>query len=108
MRSLDYLLVGGGLQNALIASALAHYRPEARVALVEAADRVGGNHLWCFHGLDVPDVAVPFVEPLVVRRWPRYRVRFSSYDRTLEEPYAAVTSDRVHEHLSRLAAAGRL
>jgi lycopene beta-cyclase len=108
MRNLDYLLVGGGLQNALIASALTHHQPTARVAVVEQAARLGGNHLWCFHALDVPEPSVPFVEPFVVRRWPTYRVRFPSYERALDEPYAAVTSDAVHERLSDLAAAGRL
>lgn len=108
MGNLDYLLVGGGLQNALIASALAHHQPTARVAVVEQTARIGGNHLWCFHALDVPESAVPFVEPFVVRRWPKYRVRFPSYERTLDEPYAAVTSDAVHEHLSDLAEAGRV
>jgi lycopene beta-cyclase len=104
----DYVLVGGGLQNALVASALARHRPEARVALVEAAARLGGNHVWCFHALDVPESAGAFVEPFVVRRWPRYLVRFPEYARTLDEPYAAVTSDSVHEHTSALAQHGQL
>ena len=108
MESLDYLLVGGGLQNALIASALAHHQPTARVAVVEQTARIGGNHLWCFHALDVPESAMRFVDPFVVRRWPAYRVLFPSYARTLEESYAAVTSDAVHERLSDLAAAGRV
>lgn len=106
MSSLDYLLVGGGLQNALVTSALAHHRPGARVALVEAEKRLGGSHVWCFHSLDIPEPAVPFVEPCVTRRWAKYRVCFPSYVRVLDEPYAAVTSDSVHERLSLLAAAG--
>lgn len=103
MAILDYLLIGGGLQNALIASALAHYRPEVRVAVVEASHRIGGNHLWCFHAEDVPKHASPFVDPFVVRRWPRYQVRFHAYERTLEEPYAAVSSDQLHDGLARLS-----
>ena len=108
MDTIDYLLVGGGLQNALIASALVHRRPRVRVVVVEASSRVGGNHLWCFHALDVPEAAVAFVEPFVVRRWPQYRVRFPAYTRTLDDAYAAVTSDAVHAHLSNLAATGRV
>ncbi|HEX6277699.1 MAG TPA: lycopene beta-cyclase CrtY [Polyangiaceae bacterium] len=108
MARIDYLLVGGGLQNALVAAALAERRPGARVVLIESSERTGGNHLWCFHALDVPEPCVPFVEPLVVRRWPKYRVRFPTYARTLEEPYAAVSSGSVHEHLTRLAGDGRL
>ncbi|HEV8549680.1 MAG TPA: lycopene cyclase family protein, partial [Polyangiaceae bacterium] len=70
----DYVLAGGGLQNGLIAAALAVHRPEARVALVERAPRVGGNHTWCFHAADIAPEARFFVEPFVARRWPAYAV----------------------------------
>jgi lycopene beta-cyclase len=92
----DYLLVGGGLQNGLLALALAHFRPEAKVALVEQSSRLGGNHTWCFHAADVPAAAAPIVDRLVVRRWSGYRVRFPLLERDLDESYAAVTSDHLH------------
>jgi lycopene beta-cyclase len=95
--SFDYLLVGGGLGNALIALALREQRPEARVALVEQHAAVGGNHVWCFHAGDVDDAARPFVSRLVGARWPRYDVRFPQLSRTLEAPYAAVRSERLAE-----------
>ena len=88
----DYLLVGGGLGNALIALALFETRPRARVALVEQHGALGGNHVWCFHAGDVDATAQPFVSRLVGTRWPRYDVRFPELTRTLEEPYAAVRS----------------
>jgi lycopene beta-cyclase len=97
---LDYILVGGGLSSCLIALALFERRPGARVALVEQHERLGGNHLWCFHAGDVTEDA-GFVTPLVTRRWPRYEVRFPELRRTLDEPYAAVTSDRLHEVVTR-------
>ena len=108
MNRFDFLLIGGGLQNALLASALAHHRPDVRVAIVEAESRLGGNHLWCFHAEDVSAQAAPFVEPFVVRRWPTYRVDFPSYSRVLDESYAAVTSDALHDGLMRLAESGRV
>lgn len=93
----DYALVGGGLGNALIALALFERRPAARVALVEQRATLGGNHIWCFHAGDVEDNAQRFVSPLVTARWPRYDVRFPALQRTLEQPYAAVRSERLHE-----------
>ncbi|HET7544035.1 MAG TPA: lycopene beta-cyclase CrtY [Polyangiaceae bacterium] len=108
MKQLDFLLVGGGLQNALIASALAHHQPRARVAIVEAESRVGGNHVWCFHAEDVSLEAAPFVEPFVVRRWPKYRVHFPTYARTLEDSYAAVTSNALHDALVGLSGRTRV
>lgn len=93
----DYVLVGGGLGNALIALALFAKRPAARVALVEQRASLGGNHVWCFHAGDVEDETHHFVSPLVGARWPRYEVRFPELARTLDEPYAAVRSERLHE-----------
>jgi lycopene beta-cyclase len=93
----DYLLVGGGLGNALIALALFEARPGLRVGLVEQHDTLGGNHVWCFHAGDVAEAARPFVSRLVSARWPRYEVRFPELARTLEEPYAAVRSERLDQ-----------
>ncbi len=104
MPDFDYVLVGGGLQNCLIALALAHRQPGARVAIVERSARVGGNHTWCFHAGDVPSDAHVWLRPLVVQRWPGYTVHFPSFERTLDEPYAAVTSERLHEVVSERAA----
>ena len=96
----DYLLVGGGLAGSLLALALFQHRPKARVALVEKQAHLGGNHLWCFHAGDVHDAA-DFVRPLVTQRWPAYEVRFPDLSRTLDEPYAAVTSQRLDAVVQR-------
>jgi len=93
----DYLLVGGGLGNALIALALFAARPGSRVGLVEQRSALGGNHVWCFHAGDVESAARPFVSRLVSAQWPRYEVRFPDLQRTLEEPYAAVRSERLNQ-----------
>ena len=108
MTRFDYVLVGGGLQNALIAKALLQLRPGARIAVVEGRSQLGGNHTWCFHAADVPAEATSFVEPFVVERWARQSVSFPALARTLEEPYAALSSESVHRVLSRHAANGEL
>jgi len=93
----DYLLIGGGLQNALIALALLEANPARRIALVERGPRLGGNHTWCFHADDIPDGSRAFVDPLVVHRWPGYSVAFPNLIREVPAPYAGVTSERLHE-----------
>lgn len=95
MTKFDYLLVGGGLQNALVAEALLTNQPGVRIGLLERSGTLGGNHTWCFHGGDVPVAALPFVAPFVVREWERYSVEFSNLSRTVESRYSVVTSERL-------------
>jgi lycopene beta-cyclase len=101
----DCLLVGGGLQNALIAMALLERQPAARFALIERDRRLGGNHLWCFHARDVPPDARGFTDPLVAHRWPGYQVAFPGLKRRLEVEYLGITSDWLHEVVSQRVAA---
>ncbi|HEY3594857.1 MAG TPA: lycopene cyclase family protein, partial [Polyangiaceae bacterium] len=101
--SYDYLLVGGGLQSALLALALAKEQPGAKVALIEREAKLGGNHTWCFHGGDIPPDGRELVEPLVVQQWSRYSVHFNGYQRTVESPYAVTTSARLDAVVSELS-----
>ncbi|MGZ3417037.1 MAG: lycopene beta-cyclase CrtY [Polyangiales bacterium] len=100
MNDFDIILVGGGLQGALLALAVFAERPRARIAMVEAGSALGGDHTWCFHAGDVSEVARAFVDPLVVTRWSRWEVRFPELQRTFDAEYACVTSGRLHEVLS--------
>lgn len=94
--NVDYALVGGGLQNALIALSLFRQQPAARVALVEREPTLGGNHLWCFHAGDVPEALLEVVAPLVVKRWSDYDVFFPELERRVSSPYTAVSSERLN------------
>jgi lycopene beta-cyclase len=104
-RSFDYLLVGGGLQNALIALAVLRRDPAARVALVERGAALGGNHLWCFHSLDLSAAGHTLVTPLIVQRWSGYAVRFPGFERRLGSAYAAVSSERLAEYAASVFSA---
>jgi lycopene beta-cyclase len=97
MRDFDYALVGGGLQNALIALALADREPAPRIALVERGERLGGNHTWCFHEDDVPHGALRIVAPLVASTWPGHEVRFPTMRRRLAGTYSVIPSSRLDE-----------
>jgi len=102
----DYALVGGGLQSALIVLALRERQPGARIALVERAGTLGGNHTWSFHADDVTDETRRRLEPLVVGQWAEHEVRFPGLRRTLAHGYASISSTRLNEVVrSRLEAA---
>lgn len=102
--SFDVALVGGGLQNGLIALALRHAQPDARIAVIERGPRVGGNHTWCFHSSALDDATASWLEPLVVTRWPGYDVAFPEHARQLAAPYACVTSERLAACVERALA----
>jgi lycopene beta-cyclase len=91
----DYALVGGGLQNGLIALALRARQPGARIAMIERGEAVGGNHTWCFHDGDLPVGGAAWIDPLVTARWDDYDVAFPAHRRTVASGYACVSSARL-------------
>jgi len=103
-RDFDMVLVGGGLQNGLIALATLRQLPGARLAIVEAGAALGGNHTWSFHAGDVPPAMRAVVEPLVEHRVSSYDVRFPGFARTVPQPYASFTGRRLHDHVSQAMA----
>jgi len=94
----DLVLVGGGLQNGLVALRALHGDPMCRIAVVEAGASLGGNHTWCVHAGDIPERAQSWFDPLIVMRWPAYDVLFPGQERTLSSQYAYVSS----EHFARV------
>jgi|GEM_PF-15092 len=99
-RGVDFVLVGGGLQNALVAFLLSRLKHDARVVLIESAPRLGGNHTWSFHDSDLDPQARALIQPMIVRTWPRYTVCFPGLQREVSQPYSSVSSERLHEVLS--------
>jgi lycopene beta-cyclase len=100
----DHVIVGGGLQGCLLAHAIAHHRPEARILLVERGGDLCGNHTWSFHGSDIPLQASAWFDPLVAHRWPGYSVKFPGLFRRVGIPYATISSDGLRAATRRLAA----
>ena len=97
----DYLIVGGGLQGGLLALAIRHFHPDARVTVLERAARPGGNHTWSFHADDLPADAEPIVRPLLACEWLGYHVAFPNYARRVPTRYAAIRSERFAEVLEK-------
>jgi len=89
----DVILAGGGLANSLIAWRLRALRPALSILLVEASDRIGGNHTWSFHDSDLTARQRAWTAQLVTARWPRYDVVFPELSRSLEGGYASIASD---------------
>ena len=104
----EYVLVGGGLQNALIAMALLDRPRPPSIALIERGERLGGNHTWCFHADDAPAGAARWIDPLVAHRWDGHEVLFPTLRRRIAAPYAAITSERLDRVVRDRLGADRL
>ena len=104
----DYVLVGGGLQSGLLALALKHHHPDARVALIERDGQIGGNHTWSFHPGDVPESCRTWIEPLIKYRWSGYDVRLGTFRRHVGLPYASIPSESLCSRRQRSFSLSRL
>lgn len=91
----DIAILGGGLAGGLMALALADARPDLTVLVIEAGERLGGNHVWSFFDSDVADADRALVDPLVVHRWQGYDIAFPGHARTLDAAYHSITSERL-------------
>jgi lycopene beta-cyclase len=96
----DVILVGGGLANGLIAWRLRLLRPGLRILLVEQGSTLGGNHTWSFYQKDLTPAQLAWLQPMVVRHWPAYEVRFPTHRRTLDTACYSISSERFHQVLS--------
>lgn len=97
----DVAIVGAGLAGGLIALALKARHPTLDVRLIDAAESVGGNHLWSFFGSDLAEADRWIVAPLVAHSWRGYDVAFPAYRRTIDAAYHSVTSERLDEQVRR-------
>ncbi len=95
MTRTDLLIVGGGLAGCLTALAVRARRPGTRVTIVEAAERLGGNHIWSFFESDVAAAEMSLVAPLVCHRWAGSEVAFPHHRRALATPYLSIESERL-------------
>lgn len=99
MPDADVILLGGGLANALIALRLAALRPGLRVKLIEAGDRIGGNHTWSYHASDVEAATGQWLDELARHRWPSVEVAFPGFERRLGTGYRTILSADLHERV---------
>ncbi len=89
----DYVLVGGGLQSGLMALAIRHHRPEAKIVILERVSKLAGNHTWSFHASDIPTSCHAWASPLIESRWPGYQIIVGGRTRQVNMPYVTCSSE---------------
>jgi lycopene beta-cyclase len=109
MTHYDVIFAGGGLASTLAAYRLHMRRSDLRLLIVEAGDRLGGNHTWSFHRSDLTPDQNDWLQSFVTYSWPGQVVRFPKFTRRLATPYLAIASERFHDvALASLGEAVRL
>jgi lycopene beta-cyclase len=109
MTDYDVIFAGGGLASTLSACRLKARRPELRLLVVEAGQRLGGNHTWSCHASDLTAEQNGWMAPFIAHRWPGQMVRFPKFTRALRTPYQSVTAEKLHQAaLAQLGGAVRL
>ena len=93
--SCDVAIVGGGLAGGIMALALKRKHPHLDIRLIEASQRIGGNHLWSFFGADVADSDRWIVAPLVSYGWRNYDIAFPAHARQIAASYYSIESERL-------------
>ncbi len=95
----DLAIVGGGLAGGLITLTLNKLRPELNIALIEAEDHFGGNHIWSFFESDIEPEDLWLLKPLISRQWAQYDVHFPQYSRSINNGYCSIESENLHREL---------
>ena len=94
----DVILVGGGLAGGLLAYRLSLQHPEKRTLLLEASDRLGGNHLWVFRDSDVQNA--DWLRPLISKTWSQFEIRFPKQKQTIASGLHAIESPHFNKVLN--------
>ncbi len=105
----DIAIAGGGLAGGLIALALAMRRPDQRVRLIEAGERIGGDHRWSWFASDLGPAECNLLGGIEQAHWDGgYEVAFPSHSRLLATPYRSMQSRDFAWALSRRLAEGTI
>lgn len=91
------LIAGGGLAGCLVALALARFRPDIRLLLLEQDGNFGGQHVWSFFDSDVDAEERELLQPLITRSWKDHDIAFPARQRRLSIGYNSIRSSQLDQ-----------
>jgi lycopene beta-cyclase len=94
------LIAGGGLSGALAALAMARYRPEIDLLIVEEGQTFGGQGYRSFADAEFGQDGAELIGPLAIDRWPGYYVAFPDFSRKLRAEWSGFGAEEVHRALT--------
>lgn len=107
-KSPNIVIVGAGLSGLLTAWRCLDVNPELSIEVVEASDRIAGDHTWSFNLTDVAEELRDWIKPFIAYRWDSYDVKFPKRERTLDITYCTGNSDTLRACVQPHIESGRL
>ena len=102
------IIVGAGLSGLLTAWRCLDVNPDLSIEIIEASDRIAGDHTWSFNLTDVAEDLRDWVNPFIAYRWDSYDVKFPKRQRTLDITYCTGNSDTLRGCVQPHIESGRL
>jgi lycopene beta-cyclase len=90
------LIAGGGLAGSLAALAMARYRPDVPLLIVEERETFGGDGYRIFTDAELGDGGAELTAPLAIDRWPGYYFAFPGFSRKLKAATTGFAAADVH------------
>jgi len=93
------LIAGGGIAGCLAALAIARFRPEINLLIVEERGQFGGDGHHLFFDDEIGPEARPLLAPLVEHHWPGYYVAFPGFSRKFKAGCSMFGPDAIHRQM---------
>ena len=104
----DMIIVGAGLSGLLTAWRCLDVNPTLRILIIEASDKIAGDHTWSFNRSDVPEYLRDWIKPFIAYQWDSYDVKFPKFMRHLNIAYCTGNSETLRACVAPHITSGRL
>ena len=107
-KAADMIIVGAGLSGLLTAWRCLDVNPSLTVMIIEASDKIAGDHTWSFNVTDVALELRDWIKPFIAHQWDSYDVKFPKRERTLDITYCTGNSETLRACVQPHIDSGRL
>ena len=107
-KAADMIIVGAGLSGLLTAWRCLDMNPDLTVMVIEASDKIAGDHTWSFNLTDVAPELRDWIKPFIAHQWDSYDVKFPKRERTLDITYCTGNSETLRSCVQQHIESGRL
>ena len=104
----DIIIVGAGLSGLMTAWRCLDAHPELTVMVIEASDKIAGDHTWSFNASDILPHLQDWLKPFIAYQWDSYDVKFPKRERTLDITYCTGNSETLRACVQPHIESGRL